>query len=191
MAERSLTQNYLTTLSLPFLCLELYADFNLPAERIEGLSALIQKAWPFFLMVAEQENIYEHLALNLKDKILEVELTWTTNASMRDLNQQYRQKEGPTDVLTFTLLADAPNPELWMSLPILQLGSIFISIEYAEQAVSESAEPNLEAYLLERFIHGMLHLLGMHHDTMEKFEKVVAIQNKVRTLTLEQSSQYQ
>ncbi len=185
MADRSLTQNHLTTLSLPFLCLEVFADLELPTEQLERLSQLIQKAWPCFLMVAEEENIYENLSLNLKDKILEVELTWTTNPSMQALNQQYRQKEGPTDVLTFTLLADAPNPELWMSLPVLQLGSIFISIEYAEKAVSESAaEANLEAYLLERFIHGMLHLLGMHHDTMEKFEKVVTIQNKVRTLTL-------
>ncbi len=184
MLERALNQRHLATLSLPFLCLEVFADTELPDQRIQSLSPLIQKAWPFFLMVAEQENIYEHLSLKLKDKILEVELTWTTNASMQDLNQQYRQKEGPTDVLTFTLLADAPNPELWMSLPVLQLGSIFISVEYAENAVAESPGLNLEAYLLERFIHGMLHLLGMHHDTMEKFQKVVTIQNKVRTLTL-------
>lgn len=184
MAERSLTQSHLATLSLPFLCLEVFADLELPTEQLERLSQLIQKAWPFFLMVAEEENIYENLSLNLKDKILEVELTWTTNASMEDLNRQYRQKEGPTDVLTFTLLADAPNPELWMSLPVLQLGSIFISIEYAENAISASPELSLEAYLLERFIHGMLHLLGMHHDTMEKFQKVVTIQNKVRTLAL-------
>jgi rRNA maturation RNase YbeY len=184
MLERSLTQNHLATLGLPFLCLEVFADSELPTERLQSLSQLIQKAWPFFLMVAEQENIYEHLSLKLKDKILEVELTWTTNASMQDLNRQYRQKEGPTDVLTFTLLADAPNPELWTSLPVLQLGSIFISIEYAENAISQSPELSLEAYLLERFIHGMLHLLGMHHDTMEKFQKVVTIQNKVRALAL-------
>jgi rRNA maturation RNase YbeY len=176
----------MTTLSLPFLCLEIYADEALPTSRLESLNALIQKAWPFFIYVAEKENIYENLSLNLKGKIMEVELVWTNNPTMQQLNQQYRKKEGPTDVLTFTLLADAADPELWISLPILQLGSIFISLEYAENAVLATPEVPLEHYLLERFIHGMLHLLGMHHDTMEKFDKVVAIQNRVRELTFQQ-----
>jgi probable rRNA maturation factor len=108
-----------------------------------------------------------------------VELVWTNNQTMQTLNQEYRQKEGPTDVLTFTLLADAEDPDLWMSLPVLQLGSIFVSVEYAQNAILETPDTPLERYLIERFVHGMLHLFGMHHDTMEKFEKVVTIQNRV------------
>lgn len=185
MVELSFTRNHVSTLSLPFLCLEIYAEQTFPKARLDELSGLLQKAWPFFLMVAEQQNIYENLSLNLQGKIMEVELVWTDNAAMRELNEKYRQKEGPTDVLSFTLLADAADPELWVSLPVLQLGSIFISLEYAENAIRETSDITLEQYLLERFIHGMLHLLGMHHDTMEKFEKVVAIQEKVRMLTFQ------
>lgn len=185
MPDLSFTRNHVTTLSLPFLCLEIYGEQGIPASRLNTLTAMLQKAWPFFLYVAEKENIYENLSLNLKGKIMEVELVWTDNAVMQELNQQYRKKEGPTDVLTFTLLADAADPDLWISLPVLQLGSVFISIEYAENAIRETPDITLEQYLLERFIHGMLHLLGMHHDTMEKFEKVVAIQNKVRELTFQ------
>lgn len=185
MPDLSFTRNHVTTLSLPFLCLEIYGEQGIPVSRLNALTAMLQKAWPFFLYVAEKENIYENLSLNLKGKIMEVELVWTDNAVMQELNQQYRKKEGPTDVLTFTLLADAADPDLWISLPVLQLGSVFISIEYAENAIRETPDITLEQYLLERFIHGMLHLLGMHHDTMEKFEKVVAIQNKVRELTFQ------
>lgn len=185
MVESSLAQNHVTTLSLPFLCLEVYADENIPKSRVNALNALLQKAWPFFMYVADKENIYENLSLNLKGKIMEVELTWTNNTTMQQLNQEYRKKEGPTDVLTFTLLADATDPDLWISLPVLQLGSVFVSIEYAENAIKDLPDTTLEQYLLERFIHGMLHLLGMHHDTMEKFDKVVAIQNKVRELAFQ------
>lgn len=183
MLELSFTRNHITTLSLPFLCLEVFAEQTIPIQKLNELSALLQKAWPFFLMVAEQQKIYENLSLDLKDKIMEVELVWTLNTTMQKLNEQYRQKQGPTDVLTFTLLADALDPELWVSLPVLQMGSIFISLEYAEKAIEATPDIPLNDYLLERFIHGMLHLLGMHHDTMEKYEKVVAIQNQVRTLT--------
>ncbi|WP_373532220.1 rRNA maturation RNase YbeY [Vampirovibrio sp.] len=183
MTELSFSQNHITTLSLPFLCLEIFAEERIPVPQVNELSLLLSKAWPFFLQVAEQHRIYDNLTLDLKDKVLEVELTWTNNATMQTLNEQYRQKEGPTDVLTFTLLAEALDPALWVSLPVLQLGSIFISLEYAQNAVQATPELSLNDYLLERFIHGMLHLLGMHHDTMEKFEKVVAIQNEVRILT--------
>jgi probable rRNA maturation factor len=114
---------------------------------------------------------------------MEVELAWTTNDTMQSLNHQYRQKASPTDVLTFTLLADADEPELWMSLPVLQLGSIFISVEYAQAALKDTPDTPLTHYLLERLIHGMLHLFGMHHDTMEKYEKVVHIQKRVLAAT--------
>lgn len=183
MVDLSFTRNHVGTLSLPYLCLEVYADQVLPKDHLDEMSRLIQKAWPFFQYVAEKQKLYEHLELNLKGKILEVELVWTDNPTMQHLNEQYRQKEGPTDVLTFTLLADAPDPALWMSLPVLQLGSIFVSVDYARNAIQETPNVPLEEYLLERFLHGMLHLLGMHHDTMEKYERVVAIQKEVLALT--------
>lgn len=180
MAEMTFMGNHITSLTLPFLSLEVYADESLSTDSLKTYNALIQKAWPIFLYFAEEENLYETLALNLKRRVMEVELIWTNNATMEKLNQQYRQKEGPTDVLTFTLLADADDPELWMSLPVLQLGSIFISLEYAETAVKlPDLNQSLDSYLVERFIHGMLHLFGMHHDTMEKYDRVVAVQKQV------------
>jgi probable rRNA maturation factor len=180
MVELSFSRNHITSLTLPFMSLEIYADDQICSQaELQHFNQLIEKAWPLFLHIAEQEKLYEALTLNLKKKVLEVELVWTNNLTMQSLNQQYRQKEEPTDVLTFTLLADADDPDLWMSLPVLQLGSIFISIEYAQAAIQTLSDTPLDRYLLERFIHGMLHLFGMHHDTMEKFEKVVTIQNRV------------
>lgn len=185
MVDLSFTRNHITSVTLPFLCLEIFADEQLPKTLVESLTGLLQKAWPFFLMIAEQEHLYDEIDLKLQKKVMEVELVWTNNQTMQSLNHQYRQIDGPTDVLTFTLLADADEPELWLSLPIVQLGSMFVSIEYAQAAVKETPDTPLEHYLLERFIHGMLHLFGMHHDTMEKFEKVVHIQKRVLEATFE------
>jgi probable rRNA maturation factor len=179
MQELSFMRNHLTSVTLPFLSLEISAEDGLPLPTLQAMTSLLEKAWPFFLMAAEQEKLYDELPLNLHKKVLEVELIWTNNSTMQSLNQMYRQKDSPTDVLTFTLLADADEPDLWMILPVLHLGSIFISLEYAEAAIKEHPGLSLEQYLLERFIHGMLHLFGMHHDTMEKFEKVSHIQKRV------------
>jgi probable rRNA maturation factor len=200
MVDLSFTRNHITSVSLPFLSLEIFADEGIPAEIVQDMTALIQKAWPFFLMVADQEKLYDELPLKLQKKVMEVELIWTNNTTMRGLNLQYRQIDKPTDVLTFTMLADADEPELWMSLPVLQLGSVFISLDYAQEDLKKAATQGvsqevvqttpanmpLEHYLLERFIHGMLHLFGMHHDTMEKYEKVVHIQKRVLEVTFEQ-----
>ncbi len=183
MVERSFTRNYITTLSMPFLCLEIFADELLPDALIGTLSGLIETAWPAFLRIIDEEQVYVAIPLQLKGKVLEVELAWTTNETMQSLNLEYRKKDSPTDVLTFTMLADAPDPELWLSMPVLQLGSVFVSIDYARAAIEVSPHQPLEHYLLERFVHGMLHLFGMHHDTMEKFEKVVHIQKRVLAAT--------
>lgn len=181
MVELSFTRNHITSLSMPFLSLEVYADEDvLSKEQMQALNKLLEKAWPAFLSVADAVNLYDSIELNLRRKVLEVELVWTNNTTMIELNRQYRRKDGATDVLTFTLLADAPNPDLWMSLPVLQLGSIFISIDYAKEAIQQVTPAiTLERYLLERFIHGLLHLFGMHHDTMTKYNQVVAIQHQV------------
>ena len=183
MVERSFTRNYITTLTMPFLCLEIFADELLPDARIVPLSGLIETAWPAFLRIIDEEQVYAAIPLQLKGKVLEVELAWTTNETMQSLNLEYRRKDSPTDGLTFTMLADAPDPQLWLSMPVLQLGSIFISLDYAKQALEETPGQPLEHYLLERFVHGMLHLFGMHHETMEKFEKVVHIQKRVLAAT--------
>ena len=187
--DLSFTRNHITSVTLPFLSLEIFADEGLDKDTVKTMTGLIQKAWPFFLMIADQEKLYGQLPMNLQRKVLEVELAWTNNTTMQMLNQKYRQQEGATDVLTFTLLADADDPELWISLPVLQLGSIFISVDYAKAALlepsPETLNDSLEHYLLERFIHGMLHLFGMHHDTMEKYEKVVHIQKRVLEMVFE------
>jgi probable rRNA maturation factor len=181
MVELPFTRNHITSLSMPFLSLEIYADEDmLSNQQLQALHKLLEKAWPAFLTVAETVNLYDSIELNLRKKVLEVELVWTNNATMQELNRKYRRKDGPTDILTFTLLADAPDPDLWMSLPVLQLGSIFISIDYAKAAIQEiTPSTTLERYLIERFVHGLLHLFGMHHDTMAKYNQVVSIQHQV------------
>ncbi|MDM5271682.1 rRNA maturation RNase YbeY [Sulfurovum sp. zt1-1] len=83
-----------------------------------------------------------------------IELIITDNETIRELNAQYRDKDKPTDVLSFPIEQVIPG---------MPLGSIVISEPYViEKAVEFGHKPDDELALL--FIHGLLHLLGYDHE---------------------------
>ncbi|MFT7880478.1 MAG: rRNA maturation RNase YbeY [Sulfurimonas sp.] len=95
----------------------------------------------------------EHIASLLTDA--PIELIITDNASIRELNAQHRDKDKPTDVLSFPID---------QAIPGMPLGSIVISETYVnEKAKAFGHQPSDELALL--FIHGLLHLIGYDHET--------------------------
>lgn len=174
MAESS---DHLTTVESPPLVLEVYQDTDLSgfdpsiADRIPAL-------WQAFVDCSRKGGVFDILGLDADRQTWEVELTFVSNESMRRINAQYRGKDEATDVLSFTLLADSPICSQLTALPVVQLGSIFISPEWAAQHAGDSPAAR-ERFILERLVHGWLHLMGRHHDTMEDYEQVVAIQADV------------
>lgn len=81
------------------------------------------------------------------------------------LNNQYRQKNQPTNVLSFPFAEGADHSLL--SLPVRELGDIVISVDTAFQESIEYGQSFHDriAWLL---IHGLLHLLGYDHEKSTK-----------------------
>lgn len=80
----------------------------------------------------------------------------TGDAEMRRLNRQFRGKDYSTDVLSFPLESGRKGP----------LGDIAISIARARAQARQfghSAEDEVRILML----HGLLHLMGMDHETDE------------------------
>ena len=76
---------------------------------------------------------------------------------IHQLNQIYRQRDRPTDVLSFSQReGEFPGPEA-------VLGDVVISIETAERQATERGH-SLRAEILELLAHGLLHLLGFDHE---------------------------
>ncbi len=174
---------FVISVQTPPLTLEVFEDPVLTKNeqwlRLKpDLLQKLERLWPLFSASAAEAGVFEILNITPGQQQIEIELSWTGNDCIQAMNRDYRHKDTATDVLTFTLLADSPNPSLWTQLPCLQMGSIFVSVEWAVQVCTESGE-SLEAYLLERLIHGFLHLHGQHHDTMPAFDKVVGVQKAV------------
>lgn len=101
----------------------------------------------------------------------EVELLLTDDETIQNLNRVYRDKDQPTDVLSFS--AREENDARF------SLGQIVISVDRAAEQAQE-LEQSLEEELCFLFVHGLLHLLGYDHETPE--EEVIMLDKAYRLL---------
>lgn len=87
----------------------------------------------------------------------QVEIVLVRDAAIAALNAAYRERSGPTDVLSFPMDVSAWPP----GEPPL-LGTVIISVD---RAIAQAAERDLApADEIARLLaHGMLHLLGYAH----------------------------
>jgi len=105
-------------------------------------------------------DILEKIAQSLTTK--ELELIIIDNTSMQELNQEHRNKNRATDVLSFPMDAPFTEPSIF-GMP---LGSIVICADFVREKADEFGH-TLQDELSLLFIHGLLHLLGFDHETDE------------------------
>ncbi len=100
-----------------------------------------------------------------------------TDSEMTRLNETYRKKKGPTDVLSFPAESRARRGTLAQRVGKARgefLGDIAISPRVARRN-AKSLGRTLPDELKVLILHGVLHLLGYDHETdqgeMERIEK--------------------
>lgn len=81
---------------------------------------------------------------------LVADLSFVTPAKIKALNLKYRQKNQPTDVLSFPLADFTPGPD-----KVIRLGDIVICREVAKKK-GHSVD-----FLIK---HALVHLAGVHHQ---------------------------
>lgn len=100
----------------------------------------------------------------------EIDITFLDNEQIQKLNLEYRNRDFPTDVLSFPLSENGTfdkNHETGASM----LGDIAISIEKAvRQAEIYGHSFNREIAFL--IVHSVLHLLGYNHEDVDGIEAV-------------------
>lgn len=97
------------------------------------------------------------------DPLTEVSLLLVDDAHIHELNQEYRGKDAPTDVLSFAL-EEGDEPDILGGPEETLLGDIIISLETAARQAGEFGH-SLEREVTYLTVHGMLHLLGFNHET--------------------------
>ena len=105
----------------------------------------------------------------------EVSVSFVTDEAIAELNEKYRGKTGPTDVLSFE--CDGVDDDLSaMTLaedPIFELGDVVIAPDVASRQTREFGT-TFEEEISLLLVHGLLHLCGYDHvedDEAEVMEK--------------------
>lgn len=101
----------------------------------------------------------------------EVSLTFVDNSTIKEMNNEYRQKDSATDVLSFPM-SDGENFDTDPETNRIVLGDIVISAERAEEQAKEYGH-SLEREMCFLATHSMFHLLGYDHETSEDEEKLM------------------
>jgi probable rRNA maturation factor len=102
---------------------------------------------------------------------VEISLVITGQERIRELNRQYRGKDQPTDVLSFSMSEQKEDeePAAFIGPPdgLLHLGEVIISYP---QAVIQAQERNhsIKKEMAILTVHGVLHILGHDHEQPDK-----------------------
>lgn len=131
----------------------------------------------FITCLADDSILSEHYNRQLEeiiDQLLEeydliggeVGVIIADDQYLRSLNQKFRAKDTPTDVLSFCFLEsvnETVEHEKDYEGGEFAVGDIYISAERAREQAKQ-ARHSVEKEVLLLAVHGMLHLLGFDHD---------------------------
>lgn len=118
------------------------------------------------LMVLRHEEVPENT---------EVSVTFVDDKEIARLNEEYRGKVGPTDVLSFECdgLFDEMEDSEGAGAEVFELGDIVIAVDVVERQAGGFGNTFEEEVSL-MLVHGLLHLCGYDHiadDEAEVMEK--------------------
>jgi len=90
---------------------------------------------------------------------LEASIVLANNDLLQVLNREYREKDKPTNILTFAAI-DSEEP---YNEGVLSLGDVILSFEVIKKEAIEKNVPFMD-HVKHLVAHGVLHLLGYDHE---------------------------
>lgn len=110
--------------------------------------------------------------LKVKEAIFNI--IFVSNEEIHDINREFRHTDRVTDVISFAL--EDNEEEAFKEFRIL--GDIYIAIDVAyDQAIEYNHSREREVCFLAT--HGLLHLLGYDHMTIEEETEMFGMQEKL------------
>lgn len=129
---------------------------NVPEEHSDEKKYLT----PCLILLRElsKEGIYYELSVNI-----------VSDDEIREVNLEHRQKNAPTDVLSFPMLTEETFPG---AEGRTVLGDILISYETCRRQAHEIGH-SFEDEMMRLMVHGILHLFGYDHETSEEDARIM------------------
>ena len=120
----------------------------------------------FFQSICEAfPRKYKFLSKNVSFTLL-----LSNNKNIQKLNKKFRNKNKPTDILSFPLSYKTSIKK------DTYLGDIIISFNYMNK---EKEKKLFKKAVIKTFIHGYLHLLGFDHIKDKDYKKMITEEKKI------------
>ena len=105
-------------------------------------------------------------------KKISFSLLLSNNKRIKKLNKEFRNKNKPTDILSFPI-----NKKIKISKQTY-IGDIIISYDFIDKPKSQKII-NFKEKLVKIFIHGFLHLLGFNHIKNMDYQKMLNEEKRI------------
>jgi probable rRNA maturation factor len=103
----------------------------------------------------------------------ELSLVFTDDASIREINAEWRKQDKPTNVLSFPAFPLAPG-----GMPGPMLGDIIIARETVEREAVD-LDKSVDDHLTHLMVHGLLHLFGYDHMNDAEAEVMEGLETRI------------
>lgn len=108
-----------------------------------------------------------------------VSLLFTSDSEVHTLNREWRERDKPTNVLSFPMLERVELEGLATVGPPVMLGDIALAYETCAREAEEKGVP-LEHHATHLIVHGLLHLAGHDHvDSDTQAEQMEALETAI------------
>jgi probable rRNA maturation factor len=103
----------------------------------------------------------------------EVSLVFTDDASIREINAEWRSQDKPTNVLSFPAFPVMPG-----KMPGPMLGDIILAHETLVREAEDLGKP-FDEHLTHLLVHGFLHLFGYDHLDDADAERMESLETRI------------
>ena len=145
----------------------------------------IEQPWPagaWEELAERSAAALARVAPELANPRLSASLLFTSDAEVHALNRQWRERDKPTNVLSFPMLERDDLLELAPEGPPELLGDIALAFETCAREAADKAVP-LEHHAAHLIVHGLLHLAAYDHELgPEQAEAMEALEVKALAL---------
>ena len=128
---------------------------------------------PELLPIAENVARAVRAAVSDSPSRAEISIMFTSDQRMAELNNQWRAKPQPTNVLSFPVPRSAAKAD-----GAVQMGDIVLGFE---TVTNEAAEMGLTLpdHITHLLVHGLLHLLGYDHEDNSTAEVMETLETHI------------
>ncbi len=142
-------------------------NIDIVSEEKRWLKKIKKKEIFFNLVIKSFPKKYQFL-----NKKIFLTLLLSNNKNIKKLNKKFRNKDKPTDILSFPFYKKVKLKNK------SYLGDIVISYNFIDKPKNQKLKL-FKDKVIKTFIHGFLHLMGFDHKKLKDYKKMLKEEQKI------------